>query len=324
MSYAGPGQPIYDLDLHRGSRFRSENAFPIRTQLVAPEAMGAVCTMIFAPVVTTDGGFYDSACTAEAAGARVARRATPAESRRYDAQRRGLGQTAAAPSQEEIARARLDAQISSESGVPVPSLRAIRSIESGGNPRAVRFETRVFRNRTGQTVEGHDRAAFQRAYAINPLEAVNSTSWGWFQVMGFHGFPAMYGGPAQAVAAFDANPEEVGMRLFKRWMDRPQHLAAKLAARTLNFATFARLYNGCCRNEPPGCTGCERYRSRMQAAYDRALPEWRLVEPYTSPIRTPGAWPSWTMWAIAGGAGAGVLGVVGAAVWAVKRRRARA
>jgi|GEM_PF-3304849 len=40
MTYRGPGVPIYDLDLHRGSSFRSINAFPIRTQLVPPEALG--------------------------------------------------------------------------------------------------------------------------------------------------------------------------------------------------------------------------------------------------------------------------------------------
>lgn len=228
----------------------------------------------------------------------------------------GLGTEAARPTDEEIARGRLDAQISRESGVPVPSLRAIRAVESGGNPAAVRFETRVFRNRTGQTVEGHDRAAFQRAYAINPLEAVNSTSWGWFQVMGFHGFPEMFGGPGQAVRAFDANPEEVGMRLFKRWMDSPRHAAAKLAARTLNFAQFARFYNGC-------GDSCERYASRMQQNYDRALPEWRRVEPYVGGGGTPQVWPKWSYWAIAGGSVAGALGLVGGAAYLLRPKKKR-
>jgi hypothetical protein len=163
--------------------------------------------------------------------------------------------------------ARLDVLLARDTGIPVPVLRAIRQVESGGNPRAVRFETRVFRNRTGQTVEGSNRAAFQRAYAINPLEAVNSTSWGWFQVMGFHGFPSMYGGPAQAVRAFDADPEGVSIALFKRWMSRPAATRAKAAASRLDFATFASVYNGC-------AMPCERYSTRMRAAYERALREW--------------------------------------------------
>lgn len=169
------------------------------------------------------------------------------------------------------ASANTEASLAEETGVPLPAIQAIRQIESGGNPRAVRFETRVFRNRTGQTVEGHDRAAFQRAYAINPLEAVNSTSWGWFQVMGFHGFPEMYGGPAEAVRAFDADPESVGVRLFKRWMSSSSRAEqAKAAARRLDFATFASIYNGC--SLAPGATRpCTTYQTRMRAAYERAL-----------------------------------------------------
>jgi hypothetical protein len=173
----------------------------------------------------------------------------------------GLGQAATNP----------EASLAEETGVPLPAIQAIRQVESGGNPRAVRFETRVFRNRAGQTVEGHDRAAFQRAYAINPLEAVNSTSWGWFQVMGFHGFPEMYGGPAEAVRAFDADPEAVGVRLFKRWMSSSGRAEqAKAAARRLDFATFASIYNGC--SLAPGATHpCSTYQTRMRAAYERAL-----------------------------------------------------
>jgi len=172
----------------------------------------------------------------------------------------------------------LDADLAQESGVSVPALRAIRQIESGGNPRAIRFETRVFRDRTGRTVEGSNRAAFERAYALDPLEAVNSTSWGWFQVMGFHGFPAMYGGPAEAVRAFDADPEAVSLALFKRWMSRPSEQArrAKEAAARLDFARFAAAYNGCSL-EPGASHPCDRYESRMRAAYERAAAEWQGV-----------------------------------------------
>lgn len=202
----------------------------------------------------------------------------------------------------------LDADLARDSGVSVPALRAIRSVESGGNPRAVRFETRVFRERTGHTVEGSNRAAFERAYALNPLEAVNSTSWGWFQVMGFHGFPALYGGPAQAVRAFDADPEAVSLTLFKRWMSQPgRHQEAKEAAARLDFARFASIYNGC--SLTPGASHpCDRYQSRMHAAYERALAEWQGV--------ASGGAPGWI------GPVLGALAGVGAAVatWAALGR----
>lgn len=162
------------------------------------------------------------------------------------------------------------ATLASRTGVSVPALIAIRTVESGGNPRAVRFETRVFRERTGRTVEGHDRAAFERAYEINPLEAVNSTSWGWYQVMGFHGFPALYGGPAQAVRAFDADPGGVGIRLFELWMSRPSADVAKRAAARLDFARFAAAYNGCSL-EPGASHPCTTYETRMRRAYEAAL-----------------------------------------------------
>lgn len=201
----------------------------------------------------------------------------------------------------------LDAALAQESGVSVPALRAIRAIESSGNPRAVRFETRVFRERTGRTVEGSNRAAFERAYALDPLEAVNSTSWGWFQVMGFHGFPAMYGGPAQAVRTFDADPEAVSLALFKLWMANPRHQAAKAAAARLDFARFASLYNGCSL-EPGASHPCDRYESRMRAAYERAAAEWHGVA---------SAAPGWLGPVL----GAFALAGAGVATWTLLRSR---
>ena len=59
MTYRGPGVPISDLDLRRGSQFRTINAFPIKTQLVPPEALGALPSQEeLGEIVSADGYRY--------------------------------------------------------------------------------------------------------------------------------------------------------------------------------------------------------------------------------------------------------------------------
>lgn len=184
-----------------------------------------------------------------------------------------------------------DEELSRATGISVPVLKAIRIVESGGNARAVRFETHVFLRRTGRTVEGHDRSAFERAFAIDPAEAVNSTSWGWWQVMGFHGFSEMYGGPSAAVRAFDADPQDVSRRLFLRFMQN--HPEVVHAARAGDWYGLASRYNG--------CSDCDRYVSRFLAAYEDALREGGAV--------------------VAGGSVLFLLAGAGALFWFWSRRR---
>lgn len=134
-----------------------------------------------------------------------------------------------------------DSELASRAGIPTPVVKAIRAVESSGNPRAVRFETRLFRERTGTTIEGHSRTEFEQAFRQNPQAAVESTSFGLYQVLG-SALIRLYGTPQAGVAAFDADPRTVSDRLLAEWFrSRP---AAKTAANSGDYRELARLYNG--------------------------------------------------------------------------------
>lgn len=112
-----------------------------------------------------------------------------------------------------------------------------------------------------------NRAAFERAYALDPAAAVRATSWGTYQVLGGK-LIALYGSAAAGVAAFWANPPDVSNRLIVKWMtDNP---TAREAAARQDWFGFVCRYNGCgsrCTNRE----GCARYLSRFEAAYAAAL-----------------------------------------------------
>jgi hypothetical protein len=134
-----------------------------------------------------------------------------------------------------------DVALAQLADVPPFVIAAIREIESGGSPRAVRFETRLFRDRTGQTIEGTSRESFRQAYAVNPQAAVESTSWGLYQVLGGVGI-RLYGSPQAFVEAFDREPTYVSERLLVEWFRRTAE--ARDAAYTGDWPTLARKYNG--------------------------------------------------------------------------------
>lgn len=303
MSYRGPGVPIYDLDLHRGSSFRSINAFPIRTQLIPPEALGQADAV--------------------------------------------------------AASARTDAALARQANIPVPVLRAIRAVESGSSPSAIRFEPHVFwrmrkrlssgatgpqiraalsasdlaavpytpGNSEWRTANGLEpcnlsraascvgsetnRAAFDRAFRQAPREAVAATSWGSYQVLGGHLLRIFGDDPQRSVQEFYANPEHMSERIFASWMSA--NPVASVLARSLDFSGFARRYNG--------CRDCTTYASRLQANYDRFAPEWREISARLGGLGDPQPWPRWAPWAIVGGIGVTTLGVVGAVTTVLVRRR---
>lgn len=255
----------------------------------------------------------------------------------------GLGQTG--PTQADVN----DATLATEAGIPVPVLRAIRSVESGASPSAVRFEPHLFwrdklglsGSATGPQIAAAipaggqaqvpytpgptraasavaaetNRAAFNRAFAVSPTIAVRSTSWGSYQVLGNRLLPMFSNDAARAVQAFDVNPSSISERLLVAWMNASP--IARVYARSLDFANFAHRYNGC-------AMPCDLYAGRLQAAYNAALPAWRAVEPQVQAATgttTPQAWPTWAPWAIAGGATAAGLGAIGLGVWAYTRHR---
>ena len=235
----------------------------------------------------------------------------------------GLGQTG--PTAEEVAQGRRDAVLANEAGIQVPVLRAVRAVESGASPSSVRFEPHLFRRDSsrgnevpytpGATRAASDvgsetnRAAFNRAFALDPRAAVTSTSWGSYQVLGGHLLRLFGNAPARSVQEFDRAPAAVSDRILVSWMSvNPR---ARLAARTLDFAGFAHRYNGC-------SLPCTRYATRLQQEYREALPLWRRVEPLVG-VPTPGNIPPWVPWVVAAGAGTLVLG--GVAAVAMKTRR---
>lgn len=166
-----------------------------------------------------------------------------------------------------------DAELAAAAGIPVPVVRAIRAIESSGNPRAVRFEPHLFNRFTDSRFSSQipytgpgasrvraetDRGAFTRAFALAPREAVRATSWGLYQVLGGH-LLTMAATPAEAVSLFDADPSRTSDRLLIAWFNASP--AAKRAANAGDYHTLAMRYNG-----------SERWYERFLRALRRAAP----------------------------------------------------
>lgn len=168
-----------------------------------------------------------------------------------------------------------DAELARRAGVPVVIIAPIRTMESNGNARALRFEPHVFLRKTSGRLcdtsctaaelksSSHyggripytpspgtlvsriaaetGRAAFDRAFALDPQAAVESTSWGLYQVLGSAGIAA-YGTPAAFLRAFSADPVEASQRLFLQYFaSRP---ALRDAANRRDWHAFAEGYNG--------------------------------------------------------------------------------
>lgn len=157
-----------------------------------------------------------------------------------------------------------DYTVERQTGVPAAWMAAVRSVESRGNPQAFRFEPGLFARKLraaqdaaraeGRPIPGLDangepmplpkgstRAAFDAAYSISPALAVESTSWGLYQVLGGHGL-ALFGSPERFLARFQEDPELVSARMAIRWLQRSPKAVA--AATANDYAAFARRYNG--------------------------------------------------------------------------------
>jgi len=86
------------------------------------------------------------------------------------------------------------------------------------------------------------RSAFERAFRIDPVPAVEATSWGHYQVLGGHLLSTQGGTPAQAVAAFDRDPLSVGRAMLISWF--ADNAEARELARRGEVEALAMLYNG--------------------------------------------------------------------------------
>jgi len=162
-------------------------------------------------------------------------------------------------------------------GLAARILHAIQTVESRGRDDVLRFEPHLFLRKrpdlkgqvpytpknppkqTWSVVKAEtDRLAFNRAFKLAPEEAVLSTSFGSYQVMGWALLPEG-ANPAAAVAKFWAWPDAVSDRMFARWIER--NPAAKNAARAKNWVEFARRYNGEGQKEHYGGMIAQAYRA---------------------------------------------------------------
>ncbi len=204
-----------------------------------------------------------------------------------------------------------DATIAAATGIPVNFVRAIRVVESGGSPSAVRFEPHLFWRKHLRLPDGStgpqirdgltpaqlaqvpytpgntdwraahglapcrisrsascsaaetNRAAFARAYSLDPANAVRATSWGAFQTLGQH-LLALHPVPAAAVAAFDASPATVSEALLVQWLrSNPD---ARDAARRSDVFNFVCRYNGCAGRGCANVSGCDTYKRKFMTA----------------------------------------------------------
>lgn len=147
-------------------------------------------------------------------------------------------------------------------GCSVAIIRAIAMIESSGagfyTSGAIkkRFEPAVFKRRTGQTASTYDAA-----YKLNPKEAMMSTSWGMFQIMGFNHVAAGYSSVESMVEDYQKS-EAVQLDSFVKLI-----LAWKLndELRDLKYAAIARAYNGPNYAVNDYDTKLEKYYKQFQA-----------------------------------------------------------
>ena len=151
---------------------------------------------------------------------------------------------------------RREIELSRKAGVPVAVMRAIGQKESTdspppaggwppgrgagrlhmwGGPKVMRFEPHVFNRRhpsqpmpssrgdkPSRTESEVREAAFNEAFSRNPRAAVESTSWGRYQVMGYHFLRPMYGNNAQRfldswIQSDWENVENLSDELFVYW-----------------------------------------------------------------------------------------------------------
>jgi hypothetical protein len=161
------------------------------------------------------------------------------------------------------------AALSRGTGLAPKTLHAIVQVESRGAEAAIRFEPHRFL-RLRPDLAGSipytpgvkpwivprsqsSEEAFDRAFDLDPAAAIRSTSFGAFQVMGWALLPeGQAGGPVRllpdrvvalrAMIAFDTDPLAVSGRMLGRWLRASP--GAIEAARALDWAEFARIYNG--------------------------------------------------------------------------------
>lgn len=167
--------------------------------------------------------------------------------------------------------------ISKEFNIPISAVQAVKQVESGGIGFAtdtgkiiIQFEPSWFKRKAPFTpsgkwsLNGVDRQsqewiAFNDAFSKSPNAAMESTSWGLMQVMGFHweelGFKSV-GAMVDFAKISEANQLRLGLMFIK------SNKKMINALRNLEFGTFAYFYNGSEYKK-------FKYDTRLQTAYQQ-------------------------------------------------------
>jgi hypothetical protein len=149
------------------------------------------------------------------------------------------------------------------------AIMAVADVESSGNgfytdgSLKKLFEPSWFKRLSG----GKTASTYSAAYKLDPTNAMKSTSWGKFQIMGFHyadlGFKSV-----EAMVAYFTVSEVNQLNGFIAFI-RLKNLEDEL--RTHNWAGFAYLYNG----ENYAKLG---YHTKIAEAYGKYKAEPALIE----------------------------------------------
>jgi hypothetical protein len=156
-------------------------------------------------------------------------------------------------------------EVADQIGIPPAVLAAFRQIESRGNPAALRFEPHKFnankqvnekvpctieKGKSASYVASEtNQSAFERAYKINPKAAIDSTSFGLYQVViqyapEIWNDPTINNDPEKFLKAFKQNPNEFSKTLVKAWFKGNKEAIKAANQNPPNFDKIARLYNG--------------------------------------------------------------------------------
>jgi hypothetical protein len=194
------------------------------------------------------------------------------------------------------------AQAADDLGVEVAAIRAVAAVESAGQAfdesgrPTILYERHYFHRLTGGRHAlsdpelsqpgwgGHGSfnaqyRKLERAHALNPGAALQSVSWGRFQIMGTHYQRLGYASP-QHMAQAMARSESEHLRAFVRFLQTDRALLRALRQR--DWAGFARRYNGSAYRR-------NRYDTRLAEEYQRLTAPPPAPQP---PLRTPAPAPA--------------------------------
>ena len=156
-------------------------------------------------------------------------------------------------------------EVAKRLNIDIEVIQAIAQVESGGKKGIVmRFEAHLFHRNASATekakvpythpgpdVDGtysrvkseSDVNAFNRAYAVNKKIAIQSTSFGAYQVLGQTLLDSFGPDPDRALQAYYDDPDGVAYILLEGWFKKAGG-AVKKAAQEKDFVRFAQTYNG--------------------------------------------------------------------------------